>query len=131
MQEKTNLNRRPVSPHLGIYRLPLTALLSISHRLTGIVLILGFVFANLLLALAALNPERFDEWLALSCKTPPRFVLAIFLGCFTLHLVHGIRHLFWDFGVGFDRSIQHNAALIEILVWMVLTLTLLFIWGIR
>lgn len=103
--------RRPIlSPHLGIYRLPLTAVLSISHRLAGVVLTLSFLSGTLLLALAALSPQAFEAMLRHplvdALDLPVRAALGLAL---SVHVVHGIRHLLWDLGQGF--SPRHQTAL--------------------
>lgn len=114
--------RRVLSPHLQIYRLPLTALLSISHRISGAFLALGFIFGNLLLVTAAINVPLFEsltEWL-----THPfgRIFVAGWLVLFNFHLVHGVRHLFWDLSRGFTRSKQTTLGVIEIVSALILTL---------
>ena len=54
-------NNHPVSPHLQIYRLPLTALLSIAHRITGVLLAIGSLLLTLILVAAAQGPEAYQS----------------------------------------------------------------------
>ena len=118
--------RRPLAPHLQIYRLPLTGLISISHRITGVCLSLGLVGVLYLLISIAAGEAAYQAmqalmgfWLAkLACWG---FVLALLF-----HLCHGIRHLFWDAGRGFDRSTLQRLAIYELVATAVLT-TLYFI----
>lgn len=126
MEANLNSAKRPLSPHLGIYRLPLTALLSISHRITGLALVAGFVIGNLSMVLAVISPKQFDLWAAVFCGKLSQATLTIFLACLSLHMVHGLRHLIWDFGQGFDRTLQHRLALLEILATLLVTLGLMF-----
>lgn len=93
---------RPMSPHITIYKFPLPAVLSITHRCTGMALT-GYMAAFGIGALVL--PHDFSyymdvlEGLQLSSTTviASKFVLAY---PFTYHLTNGIRHLFWDTGKG-------------------------------
>lgn len=94
---------RPLSPHLQIYRLPFTAILSIAHRLSGLFLYLGFVF----FAWAAIMSKFFPDCAmkCLQCLLTCRvtlFVLFLWTLLFFYHMFNGIRHLFWDVGLGFE-----------------------------
>lgn len=94
--------QRPLSPHLQIYRLPFAALLSITHRATGIVLTLAAVFLVYWLVSVARGPEAYAEAQALFGSWYGS--LGLFACSFALyfHLCNGIRHLVWDAGFGFD-----------------------------
>jgi len=99
---------RPLSPHLSIYRWPMTMVLSILHRLTGIALSLGLpVYAAWLMA-ASGSAGDFDAMTALLGSLPGRLLLIAWSGAFFLHFANGVRHLAWDLGYGFERS-QANA----------------------
>ena len=108
---------RPLSPFL-IYRWQITMLLSIVHRGTGLMLSLGAVaLAVWLLALAS-GPAAFADVQAVYGSAWFKVPLIAWTFCFCLHLTNGIRHLFWDAGVGFDRST------IQASCWTVLLVTL-------
>ena len=93
---------RPLSPHLQIYRRQITSVLSILHRITGVVLAIGaFGVAWWLLAVSA-SPERYAQFTDLAGSLPGNIVLAGFSYCLMYHLLNGIRHLFWDAGKGFE-----------------------------
>ena len=100
---------RPLSPHLTIYRWPVTMALSILHRATGIALSLGLlVFAGWLIQAAA-GPEQY-QYFREAMSTPAGIVFMIgWTFAFFLHLANGVRHLVWDVGYGFERS-QANAS---------------------
>ena len=94
--------QRPLSPHLQVYKPQLTSMLSILHRITGVALAVGTVLLVWWLVAAAASPsyfalvERFvGSWLGL---------LLLFGWTFALffHLCNGVRHLFWDAGLGFE-----------------------------
>ena len=87
---------RPVSPHLQIYRLPLAALLSIGHRITGALLTAAAVGFSLLIAAAAFAPPLYDGIMGLLRSGPGRLFLIGWTFCLALHLCTGVRHLVWD-----------------------------------
>jgi len=118
--------KRPVAPHLQIYRLPLTGLISISHRITGVCLSLGLFGVLYLLISIAAGETAYQAmqtlmgfWLAKLAYWG--FVLALFF-----HLCHGVRHLIWDTGAGFDRATLQRLAVYELVATAVLT-TLYFL----
>lgn len=111
---RSQRTRTVLSPHLQIYRLPLTALLSITHRISGCLLAISFVLGNGLLAIAATDPQLFENitgWLARPMGLVSISALVLL---FNYHLIHGVRHLFWDFGYGFSRSKQRVIGILEI-----------------
>lgn len=119
---------RPLSPHLQIYRWPITMLLSILHRITGVALSLGLVVLALWLIHIAAGPERY-QYFRDAMSTP--IAVALLAGwtfAFLLHLANGIRHLVWDVGRGFE--IRHaNASAWAALLFAALVTALL--WGLR
>lgn len=98
------LVRRPKSPHLDIYRWPLSMALSICHRISGC----GLGFGALLLLwwlVAAATSDRafaFVQWFLAT----PIGLLALFgfTVCLTYHLSTGIRHLWMDLGKGYEKA---------------------------
>ena len=95
-------NSRPLSPHIQIYKPQLTSVLSITHRATGMFLCAGAViFAWWVTALAA-GPAAFETVRNALGSGVGRLLLAAWTFSFFFHLCNGIRHLFWDAGVGFE-----------------------------
>jgi succinate dehydrogenase / fumarate reductase cytochrome b subunit len=117
--------KRPLSPHLQIYRLPLAALLSITHRLTGVGLI--FVSIGFLYWLWAVAMGGGYYTTALWLFSSPMGKLGLFftLFAFYYHLSNGIRHLVWDFGRGFSLTTTQRSNWVVIAAAVVLTL---FTW---
>ena len=96
------VSNRPLSPHLQVYKPQLTSVLSITHRLTGVALAAGLVLlAYWLLALAA-GPESFSTARALMGSWIGQLVLLGFSFALFYHLCNGLRHLFWDAGLGLE-----------------------------
>jgi succinate dehydrogenase cytochrome b subunit len=95
---------RPLSPHAGIYRWQVTNSLSILHRVTGIALSLGLlVFVCWLIALAS-GAETYAGVHAFYSGAWFKLPLVAWCFCFFFHLANGVRHLFWDVGLGFSHT---------------------------
>lgn len=92
---------RPLSPHLGIYRWPITMATSIVHRMTGIALAAGTLLLAWWLIAAASGPDTFAFFNATVSTPLGKLVLLGFVWSLAYHLLNGIRHLAWDFGLGF------------------------------
>jgi succinate dehydrogenase / fumarate reductase cytochrome b subunit len=115
---------RPVSPHLQIYRWQLTSVMSILHRFTGVALALGTLLLVYWLIAAAMGPAALAT--AQACLGSPVGQLLLFgwtLALFS-HLANGIRHLFWDAGLGFELPHAYRSG------WAVLIATLLLTLGV-
>ena len=115
---------RPLSPHLTIYRWPITMTLSILHRLTGVALSGGLAILTIWLLALSLGAAAYDPVAALLGTLIGKLLLVAFSYAFFFHFCNGIRHLFWDVGKGFEmRQVVVSA-------WTVvaasLALTLLF-----
>ncbi len=93
---------RPLSPHLQHYKLPITALLSISHRITGVINSAGIVLLVLLVASAAGSPDAYGFMGGIANSWFGSFILFGLTLTLYYHLCNGIRHLFWDVGYGFS-----------------------------
>lgn len=116
------VGKRPLSPHLQIYRPQLTSVLSISHRFTGAVLAVGFlVFVYWLAALAA-GDVAYATALAALGAWPVRLLLFLASFAFFYHLANGIRHLWWDSGRGFEMAQVYASGWAVVIVASGLTL---------
>jgi succinate dehydrogenase / fumarate reductase cytochrome b subunit len=114
-------NNRPLSPHLQIYRLPLTALLSITHRASGVVLSGAALVMIWALAAAAIDAESYASVYAhLASWYGQTFLFGVTFALY-LHMCNGIRHLFWDVGVGFELETVAKSAKMVIAGAIVLT----------
>ncbi len=96
--------RRPLSPHLQVYRWPLSMALSILHRVTGVALGVGMLLLTWWLVAAATTDHAFDTvmWFIAS----PVGLLLLFGWTLALmfHLFAGLRHLVWDAGYGYELT---------------------------
>ena len=113
--------KRPVSPHLQVYRLPLAALLSISHRITGVVLSLGLLITAAVPSIAVWIPESFNQVQPVLNSVPAKVGLWLWVFAIYFHASHGVRHLIWDSLHGLERRQVMTHNLIEIGVSIVMT----------
>jgi succinate dehydrogenase / fumarate reductase cytochrome b subunit len=122
-----NLVRRPLSPHIQVYRWPISMAISILHRVTGVALGVGTLLLTWWLVAAATSDEAFDraQWFVGSAVG----LLLLFGWSVALifHFFAGIRHLVWDAGFGFNPPAYNNTAwgtlaataICTLLVWIV------------
>jgi succinate dehydrogenase / fumarate reductase, cytochrome b subunit len=113
---------RPLSPHLSVYRWPITMTLSILHRVSGVSLSLGFLLLVAWLMAAADGPETLARFTGIMGSVLGRVVLAVLTFAFFFHLANGIRHLFWDLGYGFEIPQANASSWAAIVATVVLTL---------
>src|SRR3546814_17300326 len=95
-------SRRPLSPHLQVYRWQITMTLSILHRLTGIALAVGTLLLTYWRAAAATGPDAFAAAQGFIGSLVGRLLLFGWSYALFYHLCNGIRHLVWDAGYGFE-----------------------------
>lgn len=118
---------RPLSPHLQIYRKQITSVMSILHRISGIVLSLGaFGLAWWLLAVAR-GGEAYGTASALLASGFGKFVLFGFSLALMYHLLNGIRHLLWDMGWGFRIPQVYRSGYTVVALTFVLTAAIWFV----
>jgi succinate dehydrogenase / fumarate reductase cytochrome b subunit len=116
-----NPTNRPVSPHLQIYKPQLTSVLSILHRISGIILAFGAILVAVWLSSIAYNQELFEAiFTFLSGVLGRTFLFAWTLTLF-YHLCNGVRHLFWDSGRGFELKQVYLSGWASIFATIVLT----------
>lgn len=118
---------RPTSPHLQIYKLPLTGLISITHRMTGVLLSLGLVLVVVTLWSIANGEASYQGLQQCLHFGLVRFIYWGFVFALFFHLCHGVRHLLWDIGQGFAHDTLTRYAVIELLVTGALTLVT-YLW---
>jgi len=95
-------DKRPMSPHLQVYDLPVTAKLSILHRATGAALTAGLIIIVLALAAAAGGQESWQTMHSILSSWFGYLVLFGFTFVLYYHFCNGIRHLIWDMGKGLE-----------------------------
>jgi succinate dehydrogenase / fumarate reductase cytochrome b subunit len=120
--------KRPLSPHLQVYRLPLTGIVSITHRITGVLLSAGLIFFVYIVSAIANGPQAYAAMQAILNIWLIKLFVWGFIGALFFHLCHGVRHLIWDAGKSFAKESLDYYAKIELGAAFALTvLTFIFL----
>ncbi len=122
-----NNQNRPTSPHVQIYRLPLTALISITHRATGAALSLGAVLLVWALSSVAVGGDYYAAMHTHLSAWYGQILLFAFTFALFFHFCHGLRHLLWDTGWGLeleqaaksDMVVLGGAVILTLATWVV------------
>jgi succinate dehydrogenase / fumarate reductase, cytochrome b subunit len=118
-----NMNTdRPVNLALTKFRFPLTALLSITHRITGVLLFAGTALLLYLAHLALDSEQGFQQALSLAAQPWAKLLIWAVLAALAIHVVAGIKHLLLDFHLADGKESGHRATQISILVSVVLVI---------
>ena len=117
-----NDSNNPLSPHLQIYRWHISSLLSITLRISGVVNLLALILIFFWLLVLSLGENNYELFLLLINNFFGKFILISFTWSMSFHLLSGIRHLFWDFGYGFEIKTANFSGIIVIISSLVLTI---------
>lgn len=127
LQHRGLESRRPLSPHLQVYRPMLTMVMSIVHRITGGALYLGTLLLAWFLIAAATGPSDFALASGFFNSIIGKLILFGYTWALFHHLLGGIRHMIWDAGLGFAYPEREFLAQATLIGGIVLTL---LVWGI-
>jgi succinate dehydrogenase / fumarate reductase cytochrome b subunit len=116
-----NKTGRPLSPHLTIYRWPITMTLSILHRMTGVALSIGLIALVVWLESIAFGVDAYATVVGLMNTIIGKLILLGLSFAFFFHLSNGIRHLFWDVGMGFEPRQANASAWFVVIASVLLT----------
>jgi succinate dehydrogenase / fumarate reductase cytochrome b subunit len=119
--------RRPLSPHMQIYKWSPTMAASIAHRATGAALYAGTLLLAAYLLAAAGDAHSFNFVSAIFGSFLGQLVLFGYTFALLLHLMGGLRHAIWDAGKGFDAESRDRLAIgsfaaagvLTVLLWIV------------
>ena len=114
-------NKNPLSPHIQIYRWHISSLLSITHRISGILNFLGLILIFFWIFILSFEESNYEFFLLIINNFIGQFILIGFTWSMTFHLLSGIRHLAWDMGYGFEIKTANISGIIVILSSLVLT----------
>ena len=116
-------NKAPLSPHIQIYRWHISSLVSISHRITGIINIIAITFVCLLASLLVFGESKFEFINLVSSSLIGKFIVLGITWSFSFQALSEIRHLIMDLGYGFELKTTKITGLIVIFGSIVLTVT--------
>ena len=120
--------KRPLSPHLRIYKPQLTSILSITHRATGVFLSLGALILTCWLVGLATGETAFANLQQYIHAWYGKILLVAFVFSIYYHLANGVRHLFWDIGLGLDICTTYKTGYATIVFTIAMTV-LTFVLG--
>ena len=121
-------NRPPISPHIQVYRWQISSLVSISHRITGIINIIAITLICLWLSLIFLSESKYETINLLLNSLAGKFIILGITWSFSFQILSEIRHLIMDLGYGFDLKTTKISGLIVIFGSVILTI-IFFIIG--
>ena len=116
-----NDSKNPLSPHLQIYRWHISSLLSITHRISGIINLLGLILIFLWLLFLSTGESNYEVFLLSINSFFGKFILIGLTWSMSFHILSGIRHLAWDLGYGFEINTANISGLIVIVSSLILT----------
>ena len=116
-----NDSKNPLSPHLQIYRWHISSLLSITHRIAGVVNLISLILIFFWLVVLSFSENNYELFLLIINSFFGKFILIGFTWSMIFHVLSGIRHLFWDLGYGFEIKTANISGIIVIISSLVLT----------
>ena len=116
-------NKEPLSPHIQIYSWHISSLVSISHRITGIINIIAITFICLLASLLIFGESKFEFINLLLSSLIGKFIVLGVTWSFSFQALSEIRHLILDLGYGFELKTTKITGFIVIFGSIVLTVT--------
>ena len=117
-----NDSNNPLSPHLQIYRWHISSLLSITHRISGVINLLALILIFFWLIFLSLGENNYQSFLLIINSFIGKFILIGFTWSMSFHLLSGIRHLVWDLGYGFEIKTANITGVIVIISSLALTI---------
>ena len=114
-------NKAPLSPHIQIYKWHISSLVSISHRITGIINIIAITFICIFASLLVFGENKFELINLVLSSLIGKFIVLGVTWSFSFQVLSEIRHLIMDFGYGFEIKTTKITGLIVIFGSLILT----------
>tara|TARA_B100000029_G_scaffold349837_1_gene342217 strand:+ start:909 stop:1295 length:387 start_codon:yes stop_codon:yes gene_type:complete len=124
MENKNN----PLSPHIQIYNWHISSLLSITHRIVGVVNIIAIIFVCSWIILLSFGEPNYEFIQVFSQSFFGKFFIIALSWSFSFHTLNEIRHLVWDMGHGYDLKISQVTGIVTIFGSFILAI-LIYIFG--
>ena len=118
-------DKNPLSPHIQIYNWHISSLVSIAHRITGIINIIIITLICFWVALLLLGNTNYDLIQKFFETYLGKFLIVGTIWSFSFQALCEIRHLFWDLGYGFEIKTSNITGLLAIFGSIVLTILIL------
>ena len=107
-------NNNPLSPHLQIYKWQISSLLSITHRIVGIVNIIAISLVCIWVISLLFGQSNYQNTQIFFNTIFGKFLSISLCWTFSFHILNEIRHLAWDLGYGFDLKVTKITGVITI-----------------
>jgi len=120
-------NDNPLSPHIQMYNWHISSLVSISHRISGVINYLFFIFLSIWVIFSFLLGQHYDLFNNFYNSFFGKFFVISIIWSFTFQILSEIRHLLWDFGYGFDLKFSNITGLCVIFGSFIFTCLIYFI----
>ena len=121
-------NNNPLSPHIQIYSWNISSLISISHRITGVINILALTLICFWIASMLLGSASYELIYSILNSFFGKFLVIGITWSFSFQILSEIRHLFWDIGYGFELTTSKISGIIVIFGSFIITI-LIYILG--
>ena len=116
-------NKNPLSPHIQVYRWHISSLVSITHRITGIINIAIITLVCLWASLLLLGETKYEIINSLLNSIIGKFIILSVTWSFSFQALSEVRHLIMDFGYGFELKTSKITGLIVIFGSIILTIS--------
>jgi len=110
-----NVSKNPLSPHLQIYKWHISSLVSITHRISGVINLIALILIFFWLLALNLGESNYELFLSIINSFFGKFILIGFTWSMSFHILSGIRHLVFDLGYGYEIKIANISGLIVII----------------
>ena len=107
-------NKNPLTPHIQIYRWHISSLVSISHRITGIINIIGITFICSLVSFIVFGENNYEMINLFLISSIGKFIILGLTWSFSFQVLSEIRHLIMDLGYGFELKTTKITGLVVI-----------------
>ena len=121
-------NNNPLSPHLQIYSWHISSLVSISHRITGIINFVSFIFICIWVSMLLLGENNYSLIEILLSSMIGKFLILFLTWSFSFQILSEIRHLIMDMGYGFELKTTRISGLL-VIFGSVLSTIIIYILG--
>ena len=103
--KSTMENNNPLSPHLQIYKWQISSLLSITHRIVGVINFFAIILICFWAVLIIFGQNGYELTQVILDSFFGKFLIISLCWTFSFHILNELRHLFWDAGYGFDLKV--------------------------
>ena len=120
-------DNNPLSPHLQIYKWQISSLLSITHRIVGVINILAITLICIWTLSLLVGENSYEITHLFLNSLFGKFIIVFLCWTFSFHILNEIRHLIWDIGYGFDLKITKITGVLAFIGSFILAILLYLI----